>query len=93
MIKIAASAVALTFLAGAAFAGPRDQKKTAKHVDVKICPIMLNPVHGKGGGSVTYGKYHVTFCCPGCKPAFAKLNKAAKDKKIAAALKKQHARM
>src|SRR5207237_172603 len=36
-----------------------------------------------------YGKYNVHFCCNKCQPAFDKLSKKEKDKKIAEALKKQ----
>jgi hypothetical protein len=59
--------------------------------EVKVCPIMMNPVHGSGGGSVVYGKYRVYFCCGGCKPAFELLTDAQKNRKIALALKKQRA--
>jgi hypothetical protein len=41
------------------------------------------------GGSSTFGRYKVNFCCPGCKPAFDKLSAKEKEAKIKAALKKQ----
>jgi hypothetical protein len=51
----------------------------------------MEPVMGKGGDTEVFGKYTVHFCCPGCKPTFDKLSKAEKEKKVAAALKKQNA--
>jgi len=68
------------------------QPKQTVLTDVRVCPIMMNPVHGVGGGSVVHGKYRVHFCCGGCKPAFEQLTNAQKEKKIALALKKQNAR-
>jgi hypothetical protein len=66
--------------------------KTAKKLtNVRVCPMMGAPVHGKGGGSQIVGSYHVHFCCAGCKPAFNKLSTAEKNKKIQEALKKQNA--
>lgn len=69
-----------------------DEKKTqasAKLTEVNICPISMEAIHGKGVGSEVVGKYNVNFCCAGCQPAFDKLSAEEKDKKIAAALKKQ----
>ncbi len=82
---------AALLLATVAVAGPKQSGNAPKVVDVNVCPIKMEPVKGAGGGTSTVGKYRVHFCCPGCKPAFDKLSKAEKQKKIALALKKQKA--
>jgi hypothetical protein len=51
--------------------------------------MMQTSIHGKGVGSSVVGNYKVHFCCGGCKPAFDKLPKAEKEKKVQAALKVQ----
>ncbi|HEX8832585.1 MAG TPA: hypothetical protein VF719_00205, partial [Abditibacteriaceae bacterium] len=47
--------------------------KTAKLIDVKVCPMMMHAVEGNGSGTSVVGNYQVHFCCGGCKPAFDKL--------------------
>lgn len=91
MHRVLSLTVAALFLAGSAFAGTPEQskgKKPAKLTDVKVCPISGHEATAAGGSEVV-GKYKVGFCCPKCKPAFDKLSKADKAKKIADALKKQ----
>jgi hypothetical protein len=82
--------VAAVFLAGAAFAGAPQNKPKAnpKPIVVNICPMMLEKASPSGGSS-TFGRYRVNFCCPNCKPAFDKLSAKEKEAKIKAALKKQ----
>lgn len=88
--KTLALTTAAVFLAGASFAGmPEKGKKEPKLTEVKVCPISGQTAMGAGGGTEVVGKYKVHFCCPSCKPEFDKLSKADKEKKIAAALKKQ----
>src|SRR6478752_2606785 len=72
-------------------AKPGAAKKPAKLTEVNYCPITGEKVEGKGDGSEVVGKYHVKFCCAGCQPAFDKMSKQDKDKKIAEMLKKQAA--
>lgn len=62
----------------------------AKVTEVRVCPMTLEKVKGDGAGSEVVGNYKVYFCCGGCPAAFDKLSKEDKDKKIAAALKKQN---
>lgn len=88
--QMLALTTAAVFLASAAFAGmPEKGKKAPKLTDMKVCPISGQTAMGPGGGTEVVGKYVVHFCCPSCKPQFDKLSKANKEKKIAAALKKQ----
>lgn len=61
----------------------------AKITDVKICPMTMEPVVGKGSGSEVVGDKRVYFCCAGCQPAFNKLPKAEQEKKAKAAAAKQ----
>lgn len=100
MLALTAAAVCI---AGTAFAGPAKtgaaktgaaktgavKKPAAKVTDVNYCPITGEEVKGKGAGSEVVGKYRVHFCCAGCQPAFDKMSKADKNKKIADVLKKQ----
>ena len=90
MRKVIALALLITFVAGAAYAGPKNKtKKPAKLTEVTVCPIMGSKVVGKGGGTVVYKNYRVHFCCSGCKPAFEMMSDAEKERKIQIALKKQ----
>lgn len=94
MHRVMSLTVAALFLAGSAFAGAPEQgkgKKPAKLTAVKVCPISGHEATAAGGTGVV-GKYRVGFCCPKCKPAFAKLSKADKEKKIADALKRQQSK-
>lgn len=86
MIQRAAAILAVALLGASAVARPPQAKKL---VDVNVCPITMETVKGKGGGSVVFGNYRVHFCCADCKPAFEKLTKAQKEAKIKQALKKQ----
>ena len=70
-------------------AAAKKAKATVKLTEVKVCPMMLGAVKGKGAGSEVVGKYKVFFCCDGCQPAFDKLSAKEKQTKIAVALKKQ----
>ena len=70
-------------------ADAKKDKTEVKLTEVKVCPMMQSDVKGEGAGSEVVGKYKVFFCCAGCQPAFNKLSAEEKDKKIAAALKKQ----
>lgn len=98
MKQLLALTTAATLLTGVALANTpaKDAGKkmgakptTAKLVEVKVCPMTGEAVKGKGAGSEVVGKYNVHFCCGGCQPAFDKLSKADKDKKIAAVLNKK----
>jgi hypothetical protein len=88
--KVLMLTVAATFLVGAAFAGAPQKKPSAKPkpIVVNVCPMEMEKASPSGGSS-TFGKYKVNFCCPGCKPAFDKLSAKEKEAKIKAALKKQ----
>ena len=94
------------FLAGAAMlmasctlpvqAAPTKAKAPAKAAaktkitDVKVCPMTMEPVVGKGAGSEVVGDKRVYFCCAGCQPAFNKLSKEKQEKKVKAAAAKQN---
>jgi hypothetical protein len=93
LTRALALSVALMLLGAAVLAGPpaKHKKTAAKTIEVKVCPIEMEAVMGKGGGQEVVGNYTVHFCCAGCKPTFDKLSKTDKMKKIAAALKKQNA--
>lgn len=67
---------------------PAKAAKT-KITDVKVCPMTMEPVVGKGSGSQVMGDKRVHFCCAGCQPAFNKLSKAEQEKKLKAAAAKQ----
>ena len=73
-----------TLPVGAAPAKSKAPAKTskAKITDLKICPITMEPVVGKGAGSEVIGNKRVYFCCAGCQPAFDKMSKADQNKKI-----------
>jgi hypothetical protein len=90
MIRTLAMSAAALFLAGASFAGAPGQKtKTApKLIQLHVCPETGEAVKGEPAGSEVVGKYKVYFCCAGCKPAFDKLSKADKEKKVAELAKK-----
>ena len=88
---LALSAVAV-LVAGSAVASPDKTKKPApkkpaapktKLIVIKTCPTTGEAAPTDAGGSLVYGKYKVNFCCAGCKPAFEKLSKEEKDKKLA----------
>jgi hypothetical protein len=85
--------VSLMLLGTAVVAAPtaKHKKPAVKTIEVRVCPIEMEAVMGKGGGQEMVGNYNVHFCCAGCKPTFDKLSKTDKLKKIAAALKKQNA--
>ncbi|MBV9866331.1 MAG: hypothetical protein JO316_13345 [Abitibacteriaceae bacterium] len=83
-LSLTAAAAILTGLALA-----EEAKQEVKPTEVHVCPITLEAVKGDGAGTKTVGNYKVWFCCGGCPGAFDKLSKEDKDKKIAAALKKQ----
>lgn len=64
-------------------------KQKPKLIEVKVCPISMEAVHGAGVGATVVDNYKVYFCCDGCPQEFAKLSKAKKLEKIKAALKQQ----
>ncbi len=70
---------------------PAKTSKT-KITEVKVCPITMEPVVGKGAGSQVMGDKRVYFCCEGCQPAFNKLPKGEQAKKLKAATEKQNAK-
>ena len=78
-------AVAAIFVAGAAVAAPRDDKKK-KLTEVTVCPISGKEAPTADNAKV-YGKYNVHFCCANCPAAWDKLSKKEKDAKIKAAMK------
>lgn len=56
-------------------------KEAPALIDVKVCPVTKEAVHGEGASSEVVGKYKVYFCCKGCIGAFAKLSPEQKLKK------------
>jgi hypothetical protein len=96
MKKVLALLLSLTFLAGAAFASPQKRKRrharaqaSAALTEVRVCPWNEEEVIGEGQGNETVGKYKVYFCCEEHKDEFDRLPAEEKQKKIAAALRKQ----
>ena len=93
--KTLALSTAALFLVGAAFAAPGKDKgkkkdtKTQKLLVINTCPQTGEDATSAAGGSEVVGKYKVNFCCAGCKPAFDKLSKQEKEKKLAELAKKQ----
>lgn len=83
------TAVALLALALATFGGPAAPSRQAKITEVRVCPIMMEPVNGSRPLSVAWDKYRVCFCCPSCKPKFGALSAKQKAAAVRAALAKQ----
>ncbi len=97
--KTLALSVAALFVAGAAFAAPKDKNKKPK--PTKVVEVMNCPMTGDKGSTTdtslirkepkagTYnGKtYNVHFCCNGCPEAFEKLPVKDQEAKINAAMK------
>ncbi len=83
-----ALSIAITCIAGAAFARTDDK---VKPIEIKTCPIQGEDASSAAGGTsiVKIGKanYKVNFCCAGCKPTFDKLSQADKEKKLAKYIK------
>ena len=84
--QLMVASAALAMFAGVAMA---DGTTAPKLTEVRICPMTSEKVDGNGAGSEVFENYKVYFCCGGCQPAFDKLSKGDKEKKVAAALKKQ----
>ena len=79
----AGAAMLMAFYTLPVQAAPTKAKAAAKTkiTDVKICPMTMEPVVGKGAGSEVVGDKRVYFCCAGCQPAFNKLPKEQQEKK------------
>lgn len=86
--KLLATTTAVMALSGVVMTQHVKAEDT-KVTEVHVCPMTLEKVKGDGAGTKVVGNYKVYFCCGGCPAAFDKLSKEDKDKKIAAALKKQ----
>jgi hypothetical protein len=96
MKKVLVLLLSLTCLAGAAFASPQKRKHrraraqaSAALTEVRVCPWNEEEVIGEGQGHETVGNYKVYFCCEEHKDEFDRLPAEEKQKKIAAALRKQ----
>jgi hypothetical protein len=61
----------------------------AQLIEVKVCPVTGEAVHGNGAGNEIVGKYKVYFCCGGCQPDFDKLTPEQKLQKAESAYKIQ----
>lgn len=83
------SVLALLTLTTGAMAGPGIRKQTAKLIDVRVCPIMMEPVGGSRPLTLVWSKYRVFFCCSSCKPTFEAKSDKQKLAAIKAALAKQ----
>jgi hypothetical protein len=58
-------------------------------IEVKVCPITGDVVHGHGAGNEVVDQYKVYFCCGGCQSDFDKLSAEQKLQKAEAAYKIQ----
>jgi hypothetical protein len=58
-------------------------------IEVKVCPVTGEAVHGNGAGNEVVDKYKVYFCCGGCKADFDKLTPEQKLQKAESAYKIQ----